>query len=105
MGSIKSNIVLAKKRTIIAQAIKEVPGEIDFTKKEIDQLYNLSIEYSCRNLNQKQLISEITQLRDDAFIDKLKALAIIGTIIILSQNEWIAAFQINPNTMLPLHMH
>lgn len=41
-----SNVGLSKK-AIIAQVIKDMPAEIDFTEKEIDQLYNLSIE--CRN--------------------------------------------------------
>ena len=46
MRSIHSNVGFSKK-AIIAQVIKEMPAEIDFTEKEIDQLYNLSIE--CRN--------------------------------------------------------
>ena len=42
------------KKTIIAQVIEEMPTEIDFPEKEIDQLYNLSI--GCRNnsLSKKQ---------------------------------------------------
>lgn len=38
-----SSVGLSKK-AIIAQVIKEMPAEIDFTEREIDQLYNLVIE-------------------------------------------------------------
>ena len=38
-----SSVGLSKK-AIIAQVIKEMPAKIDFTAREIDQLYKLRIE-------------------------------------------------------------
>ena len=73
---------------IIAQVIKKMPNKIDFTRKEISQLYNFSIE--CRNnfLNKEQLISRINNLRGGSFIDIVTTFELIGAIIILSTNDW-----------------
>lgn len=46
MRSFDSDAVLLKNE-IINQVIKGMPAEINFTEKEIDRLYNFSIE--CKN--------------------------------------------------------
>ena len=62
MRSAPSNVGLSKK-AIIAQVIKEMPAEMDFTTREIDQLYNLSIECRDNSLSQEELITKISNLR------------------------------------------
>jgi hypothetical protein len=103
MRSIHSNVGLSKK-AIIAQVIKEMPAEIDFTEKEIDQLYNLSIECRNNSLSKEELITKISNLRGGSFIDIVAALGIIGAIIILSTNDWGLAFQPNPRVIVPPHL-
>jgi hypothetical protein len=44
MRSIHSNTGLSK-QAIIAQVIQQMPAEIDFTQKEINELYHLSVKY------------------------------------------------------------
>ena len=56
-----SSVGLSKK-AIIAQIIKEMPVEIDFTEREIDQLYNLRIEWRNNSLSQKKLILIINKI-------------------------------------------
>lgn len=85
MRSIHSNAGFSKKG-IIAQVIKEMPAEIDFTEKEIDQLYNLSIECRNNSLSKEQLITKISNLRGGSFVDLAAGLAIIAAIIILANN-------------------
>ena len=101
MRSSHSNVGFSKK-AIIAQVIKEMPAEIDFTEKEIDQLYNLSIECRNNSLNQEELITKISNLRGG--IDIVASLGIIGAIIILSTNDWGLAFQPNPHVIIPPHL-
>ena len=101
MRSIHSNVGFSKK-AIIAQVIKEMPAEIDFTEREIDQLYNLSIECRNNSLSKKELITKISNLRGG--IDIAAALGIIGVIIILLTNDSSLAFQPNPNAMIPPHL-
>ena len=103
MRSIHSNAGFSKKG-IIAQVIKEMPAEIDFTEKKIDQLYNLSIECRNNSLSKEQLITKISNLRGGSFIDIVAALGIIGAIIILSTNDWGLVFQPNPHVIVPPHL-
>jgi hypothetical protein len=103
MRSIHSNVGLSKK-AIIAQVIKEMPAEIDFTEKEIDQLYNLSIECRNNSLSKEELITKISNLRGGSFIDIVAALGVIGGIIILLTNDWGLAFKPNPNAIIPPHL-
>ena len=63
-----------------------MPTEIDFTGKEIDQLYNLSIECRNNSLSKEQLITKISNLRGGSFVDLAAGLAIIAAIIILANN-------------------
>ena len=86
MKASHSNVRLSKK-SIITQVIKEMSAEIDFTEKEIDQLYKLSIECRNNSLSQEELITKISNLRGGSFIDIVAALGIIGAIIILSTND------------------
>ena len=92
------------KKAIIAQVIKEMPAEIDFTEREIDQLYNLGIEWRNNSLSQEELITKISNLRGGSFIDVVAALGLIGAMIILSTNNWGLAFQPNPNAIIPPHL-
>lgn len=62
MRSIYSNVSLSKKAKI-AQVIKEMPTKMDFTESEIDQWYNLSIEFETNSINQEELITKISHLR------------------------------------------
>ena len=103
MRSIHSNVGFSKK-AIIAQVIKEMPTEIDFTEKEIDQLYNLSIECRNNSLSKEELITQISNLRGGSFIDIVAALGVIGGIIILLINDWGLAFQPNPYLIVPTHL-
>ena len=102
MRSIDSNAGFSKEG-IISQVIKEMPAEIDFTEKEIDQLYNLSIECRNNSLSKEQLITKIINLRGGSVIDIVAALGIIGAIIILLINDWGLAFQPNPHVIVPPH--
>jgi len=86
MRSIQANVGLSKNK-IMTQVIKGMPAEIDFTEKEIDQLYNLSIECRNNSLSKKELITKISNLRGGSFIDIAAALEIIGAIIILLTNN------------------
>ena len=99
MESRYSNINLSKK-AIIAQISRELPTEMDFTEKEIDQCYNFSIEYINNELSQNELISKINNLRGGSFIDTAKFLVIMGLIISLKMNEGLA-FQPNSNQIIP----
>ena len=81
-----------------------MPTEIDFTGKEIDQLYNLSIECRNNSLTKEQLLNKIDNLRDSFLIDIVTALGIIGAIIILSTNDWNLALQSNPHVIVPPHL-
>jgi hypothetical protein len=103
MRSIHLKVGLSKK-AIITQAIKEMPAEMDFTEREIDQLYNLLIECINNSLSQEELITKISNLRGGSFIDIFTALGLIGAIIILSINGWGLAFQPNPNMIIPPHL-
>ena len=103
MRSSHSNVGLSKK-AIIAQVIKEMPAEIDFTEREIDQLYHLGIEWRNNSLSQEELITKISNLRGGSFIDVVAALGLIGAMIILSTNDWGLAFQPNPNGIIPPHL-
>ena len=103
MRSIHSNVGFSKK-AIIAQVTKEMPAEIDFTEKEIDQLYNLSIECRNNSLSKEELITQISNLRGGSFIDIVAALGVIGGIIILLINDWGLTFQPNPHLIVPPHL-
>ena len=92
------------KKAIIAQVIKEMPAEIDFTEREIDQLYNLGIEWRNNSLSQEELITKISNLRGGSFIDVVAALGLIGAMIILLTNDWGLAFQPNPHAIVPPHL-
>mmetsp|Transcript_4633 Transcript_4633/g.8591 ORF Transcript_4633/g.8591 Transcript_4633/m.8591 type:complete len:272 (-) Transcript_4633:463-1278(-) len=97
-----SNVDLSKK-AIIAQVIKEMPAEIDFTEREIDQLYNLEIEWRNNSLSQEELITKISNLRGGSFINVVAALRVIGAMIILLTNGSLA-FKPNPNEIIPPHL-
>lgn len=81
-----------------------MPAEINFTEREIDQLYNLEIEWRNNSLSQEELITKISNLRGGSFIDVVAALGLIGAMIILLINDWGLAFQSNPNEIIPPHL-
>ena len=98
---IHSNADLLKK-AIIAQVIKDMSAEISFTKRKMDQLYDLSVK--CRNnyTNQEELITTLTNLWGGAFVDVVAGLPIITAIIIMASNVY--AFQPNPGAIVPPHL-
>ena len=98
-----SNVGLSKK-SIIAQVSQEMPTGLNFTTKEMDQLYNLGIKLRNNSLSQEQLINKISNLRGGAYVDIYGALGIILAIIILASNDWSFAFQPNPNAIVPPHL-
>ena len=81
-----------------------MPAEIDFTEREIDQLYNLGIEWRNNSLSQEELITKISNLRGGYYTNVSTALGIIGATIILLTNNWGLAFQPNPNAIIPPHL-
>ena len=101
MRSIHSNADLSK-QAIIAQVIQQMPAEIDFTQKEMNELYYLSVECKNNSLSQEELITKITNLRGGSFVDVAAGLAIIAAIIILANNA--NGFQPNPHVNVPPHL-
>ena len=77
---------------------------IEFTKKEIDQLYNLLIECRNNSLSKEELLTKISNLRGGSFIDIVAAFGIIDAIRILSTNDWGLAFQPNLDVIVPPHL-
>ena len=101
MRSIHSNADLSK-QAIIAQVIQQMPAEIDFTQKEMNELYYLSVECKNNSLSQEELITKITNLKGGSFVDVAAGLAIIAAIIILANNA--NGFQPNPHVNVPPHL-
>jgi hypothetical protein len=101
MRSIHSNADLSK-QAIIAQVIQQMPAEIDFTQKEINELYYLSVECKNNSLSKEELITKITNLRSGSFVDVAAGLAIIAAIILLANNA--NGFQPNPHVNVPPHL-
>lgn len=62
MRSIHLNADLSK-QAIIGQVIQQMSAKIDFTQKEMNELYHLSVECKNNSLSQKELITKITNLR------------------------------------------
>ena len=79
-------------------------AEIDFTQKEMNELYRLSVEYKNNSLSKEELITQISNLRGGSSIDIVAALGVIGGIIILLINDWGLAFQPNPHLIVPPHL-
>ena len=90
--SMNSNAGLSKEYRI-DRVMKRMTAEMDFTEKEIDQLYNLAIECKNNSLNKEQLIKKINDLRDGSFIDTETAFDIVGFIVMLLTNDWGLAFR------------
>jgi len=101
MRSIHSNVDLSK-QAIIAQVIQQMPAEMDFTQKEMNELYYLSVECKNNSLSQEELITKITNLRGGSFVNVAAGLAIIAAIIILANNA--NGFQPNPHVNVPPHL-
>lgn len=100
MRSIHSNVGLSKK-AIIAQVIKEMPAEIDFTENEISELYQFSIEHKNQHLSQEELIYKIQNLRGG--FDVSGALFLVGVIVMFLINGGVS-FQMNPRVLVPPHL-
>ena len=64
-----------------------MPAEIDFTQKEMNELYRLSVEYKNNSLSKEELITQISNLLGGSSIDIVAALGVIGGIIILLIND------------------
>lgn len=54
-----------------------MPAASDFTEREIDELYKLSIEYRNNSLSQEELITKISTLRVGSLEDIVASLGII----------------------------
>lgn len=101
--SIHSKAGLSKNK-IINQIIKTMPAEIDFTEKEIDHLYYLSIECINNFLSKEELITKISHLRGGS-LDIIAAFGLICfMIILLNNNGWGLGFQPNLNVIIPPHL-
>jgi hypothetical protein len=89
------------KKVIIAQVINNSPNKIDFTEKQIDQLYDLAVRYRNNAMSREEFILE---LRGGDIKDWVTAFGIIIGIITLITN--MDAFQVPPNTraILPPHL-
>ena len=68
MRSVNSNVNLSKK-SIIAQVIQQMSTEIDFTEKEINQLYHISVKCKNNFLSQEKLVMTFTYLRGSLFVE------------------------------------
>jgi hypothetical protein len=66
--------------------MKDMFSNINFTEKEIDQLYQLSVICINNSLSQQEIITKISNLRGGALVDIVAALGIIGAIIIMVTN-------------------
>jgi hypothetical protein len=97
----RSNSNLSKK-PLIAQIIQQMPAEIYFTQKEMNELYYLSVKCKNNSLSQEKLITKITNLRGGSFVDVTAGLAIIAAIIMLANNA--NGFQPNPHVNVPPHL-
>lgn len=91
------------KEAIINQVIKEISTQVNFTEKEINQLFNFSIECKNNSLSQEELMNQISKLRGGSFIDIIAAIRLIGSMIILMINGSLT-FQPNPNAIVPPHL-
>ena len=76
--------------------------KIDFTEKEINQLYDLSIECKHNCLSKKQLIVKINNLRSGGFVDVIAGLAFINSMILQANN--VNGFQRNLNVTAIPHL-
>ena len=104
-GIMKSNTSLSK-QAIIAQVMQDMPAEFDFTKREMYQLYDLSIECKNNFISEEELITKISNLRGGDLKDATAALVIIGVIILMDYNARTAVgFQPNPVAVIPRHLY
>ena len=99
--SIHSNNDLAK-QIVIAQINYIMPTDIDFTKDEINQLYNFSIQHRNNCLSKDELLTKINSLRGGDYVDVALALAIIGVVILIQSTS--GGFQPNPGFIVPPHL-
>lgn len=65
-----------------------MPVEIDFSDEEIDQLYNLGIEWRNNSLSKKELIVKISNLRGWSFVDIVNAFELLRAITTLLINDF-----------------
>ena len=74
--------------------------ELDFTKRKIDQLYDLKIEWKNQSLTQDELITKLRNLRGSLFVEIVSVITFFTCILILASN----AFILNPNALIPIHL-
>lgn len=78
-----------------------MPSKIFFIESEIDQLYDLSIQFKNNSINQEELIDKINNLRGGSYVEMAVALGIIGIILILLTNAWTTP---NANRIVAPHL-
>ena len=93
------------KQEIIDQVIREIPADIDFTEREIDQLYHLAVQSKHNPISQEEFITKISNLRGGDFVDVVEGLAIAAAfIIMLAAINQANAFVPNPYVIVPPHL-
>lgn len=97
----RSNSNLSKK-PLIAQIIQQMPAEIHFTQKKMNEFHYFLVKCKNNSLSQEELITKITNLRGGSFVTVFTGLAIIAAIIILANNA--NGFQPNPHVNVPSHL-
>ena len=84
------------KKVVIAQVIAEMPDPILFTKsftgRDMEELYDISIEYSKNFISEEELIRKVTNLRGGN-LDAVMRAAFITALILLIANNSSEAFQ------------
>ena len=74
-----SNFGLSKHQ-IISCILQNMPNEGNFTESEVEQLFNLAMEYGNNSIDKTELINRITNLRGGKFIDLVSAIGLISMI-------------------------
>ena len=86
-------------QTRIIQNIKRSASKINLTSKEIDELYQLSVEYNNGSIGQDELLARVKNLRGGSMDIDTCLLIIIGVILILKNSN---GFQVNsPKSVAP----
>jgi hypothetical protein len=83
--SIHSNSALNKK-VVIAVAVKNLPDEIRFSESELDQLYDLCVEYKNDLINRDELITKIKDIRGGDYVDVAVVIVFISIMIVAFPN-------------------
>lgn len=84
---------------IISQVIKNLPFAIDFNQVELEQLYQISVEYRNNSIDRDMVIVKISDLRGGGFIEVMAGLIVIGSMILVAGGILAEGFVPNPNVL------